>query len=165
MTTETYPGILPCFNATNYSYQQFNTVSTTQFQSGRQRMRRRFKDVPVTFKLSATMTTVQLGIFEAWRHHNLQDIGWFYAKLKTGTGIEDDWKVRFIASDHEPKLIAGNDLWEVSFVAQAEQQRYMPAGDVADFIESGSLTFGDQAATAVAPINTSLALYYTGYIQ
>jgi hypothetical protein len=158
-----YPSILPCFNAENYSYGQANTITRTEFASGRTRHRRRFKDVPVTFELSVTMTTAELGVWESWRYNELQDIGWFTATLKTGNGVEP-WDVRLISKDSRPKY-KGGGLWELSYTAEARQQRYMPAGDLADFIEAGSLTFGDQTAAAVASISTSLGLYYTGYIQ
>ena len=158
-----YPSLLPCFNAENYSYGQANTITRTEFASGRTRHRRRFKDVPVTFELSATMNTAQLGVWESWRYNELQDVGWFTATLKTGNGLEP-WDVRLIATDSRPKY-KGGGLWELSYAAEARQQRYMPAGDMSDLIEAGNLNFGDLAAVAVAPINISLALYYTDYVQ
>lgn len=158
-----YPDILPCFLAAGYSYGQANTITRTEFASGRTRHRRRFKDVPVTFELSTLMSTTQLGIWESWRYNELQDIGWFTATLKTGNGLEP-WDVRLIATDSRPKH-KGGGLWELSYTAEARQQRYMPAGDMSDLIEAGNLNFGDLAYAAVASINISLALYYTDYVQ
>ena len=158
-----YPSLLPCFNAENYSYGQANTITRTEFASGRTRHRRRFKDVPVTFELSVTMATGELGVWESWRYNEIQDIGWFTATLKTGNGLEP-WDVRLITTDSRPKY-KGGGLWELSYTAEARQQRYMPVGDMEGFIEAGNINFGGLTEQAVATINISLELYYTDYVQ
>lgn len=149
-----YPAVLPCLSAKPYSYNQTNTIATTEFQSGRTRHRRRFKDVPVYFQVQGRFSTGELGVFEAWKYYKLSDVTWFDIKLNTGRGIEL-WTVRFMASDISKKAL-GLELWELSFVLQARQQRFIDEDDLDGLLSAGSLTFGTDTQEI-------MELYYTTF--
>lgn len=116
-----YPENLPCFLA-EYSYAQTNTISSTAFQSGFRRTRRRFKEVPVSFNLSLLLDDEQLATFEAWRYYTLEDVNWFNAQLKTGSGLED-WIIRFTDTSEQKTYDSG--YWRLAFTAEARKNRYI----------------------------------------
>ena len=116
-----FPESLPCFSAA-YSFAQNNTITSTEFQSGFKRNRRRFKDVPVNFNLSLLLTDEQLAVFEAWRYWELEDVNWFNATLKTGQGLEA-WAVRFNSTDESKTY--NNGYWNLLFTAEARKARYL----------------------------------------
>ena len=160
MSNPQYPSVLPCFEATPYNYSQINTIQRTQFASGRTRARRRFAVAPVTFSISAKMTTVELGIWESWRYHTLKDVGWFDAQLITGNDMES-WTVRLISNDQKPERLGG-DMWQVNYEVEAVQQKYMPQTDMEQFIEAGDADFGIKTQAAELLHQNILNNIYTG---
>ena len=139
-----YPDYLPCFRV-DYSYAQNNTINSTEFQSGFKRNRRRFKDVPVNFNLSLLLTNDQLAVFEAWRYHEVEDVNWFNATLKTGTGLED-WTIRF--NDTGESKIYSEHHWLLSFSVEARKQKYLDEFGLYGKLYGLTYTFGtdNQAA-------------------
>lgn len=149
-----YPETLPCFSA-NYSYAQNETIKSTEFQSGLKRNRRRFKDVPVNFNLSLLLTDEQLAVFDAWRYWTLEDVNWFSATLKTGSGLED-WTIRFNSSSETKTYTEG--YWRLSFVAEAKKNKFISKADLDQKINGYPDDFGDRIQTIVKHYNTEYYL-------
>ena len=149
-----YPEKLPCFRA-EYSYAQNNTITSTEFQSGFKRNRRRFKDVPVNFNLSLLLTDEQLAIFEAWRYYELEDVDWFNATLKTGQGLET-WTVRFNSTDESKTY--NNGYWNLSFTAEAKKNKFISQEDLYAKIYGLPEDFGDRIQTIVKRYDTDYYL-------
>ena len=113
-----WPDYFPCFQRSGYAYSHSETHQTTTFGAGFTRTRR-LPNGPVTFEVSLKLTSDQLEAFENWREYDLKDIGWFNAKLKTGSGLED-WVVRFMSKSGSVQLLSP-DKWQLSFQVQARK--------------------------------------------
>lgn len=117
-----WPEYLPCFQLAGSGFAHHNNIQNTEFDSGHVRSRVK-PEGPVTFDVSLVLTSDQLAVFEAWRKYDLNDIGWFKCKLKTGLGLED-WVVKLLVKNHANSLIAV-DLWRLGFQVQARKPRFI----------------------------------------
>lgn len=117
-----YPSVLPCFQRAGYSYQHFDTHQRTEFNSGYVRQRRKANG-HVKFNVTLKLTDDELEIFEAWREHDLADIGWFNAPLKTGGKVED-WVVQFVSKGFEHSNPLGGK-WQLGFQLLARKPKFI----------------------------------------
>jgi hypothetical protein len=90
----------------------------------------------VTFNLVIKLTTEELGVFDAWRYYELEDVGWFTTQLKTGRGLED-WVVRF-TSTGETKTYR-NGLWNLGFTVESKKNKHLDEFDY--YVKSYGLTY------------------------
>ena len=140
-----WPDYFPCFQRSGYSYSHSETHETTTFGTGFTRSRR-LPNGPVIFKVSLKLSSDQLELFENWREHDLKDIGWFNAKLKTGSGLED-WVVRFMSKSGSVQLLSP-DKWQLSFQVQARKPRFISKLELYSRLYGITHTFGtDNQAT------------------
>lgn len=156
MTIPVYPShLLPAWSLEDYSYRTPSTIQKTVFKSGRPRFRRISSSKPIYFNLKAIFKREQLELFEAWVYYTLKDVGLFNAVLLTSAGMKL-WELRLDNNEFEPKIIthATTEIeWELSIIALAKKQIYMPESDMNGFIEAGLWDFGDRTQTEVKKYN------------
>lgn len=141
-----WPDYFPCFQRAGYAYSHSETHETTTLGNGFTRSRR-LPNGPVTFEVSLKLTSDQLEAFENWREYDLKDIGWFNAKLKTGSGLED-WVIKLMAKSGPVQLLSP-DKWQLSFQVQARKPKFIGRLSLYNNIYGLPLDFGDQTLGAL----------------
>jgi hypothetical protein len=97
-----WPSTLPAPNKNGYALNPAPAFSRTNMEGGKARQRRRFTTVPVTVPLNWLFTQTQLGIFEAWFKHEINDgASYFDMTLWNGKGF-NTYSVRF---KKEPSIV------------------------------------------------------------
>ena len=125
---------LPAFRSSGYQYSQKNSIKSTEFASGRQRLRLVAKTAPQTYNLKATMTASQLAIFEAWLHHTVNYIEPMNMMIATASGC-DIKTVRLLDNGFSKQMIDANN-YKIEITVQAETQSIMSASDLADALSA-----------------------------
>lgn len=99
--------------ADGYGYQAIDPFARTKMDSGTARQRRRFVSVPTNVTAKLRLSTLQLGIFEAFFWDDLNaGVSWFTMPLYNGRG-KNVTRVRIT----EAPSTAGTespDIWDVS---------------------------------------------------
>lgn len=83
-----WPETLPKLLADGYGYKRKTALARSQMDSGRERLRRRFKTTPTEIACRWAMTGEELTLFEGFVEHDLDGGALpFFAMLSTGQGL------------------------------------------------------------------------------
>ena len=89
MADPVFPASLPaCRVGDGYGYKLVEAFARTNMDSGYARQRRRFVSTPTAVTAKWRFTNAQLGVFEAFWVHDIQDgSAWFTVRLQNGQGM------------------------------------------------------------------------------
>lgn len=116
-----WPTSLPAAQYNGRNTETVSPVITTQFASGRNRVRRAFTAVPVYQEVEWKMTRAQAVQFETWFKNTLIDgTIWFLMELEIPQG-RGPWAFRFTDIYRGPNLIGGAQNGRWVYQARLEQ--------------------------------------------
>lgn len=119
-----WPDSLPLPLQDGYKLQPVSGVRRTKMQSGRARVRRKFKSVPTIATVTWLMTTEQAAIFQHWFDKYAEDgAAWVDIPLQTPTGGSQAqmYKCRFTDIYDGPNLVEAN-VWHISAEIEIREQ-------------------------------------------
>jgi hypothetical protein len=125
---ETWPTIFPAPSA-QFTGKKTGTVVRTKMETGRTRRRRRFTSQIHTYSVKFDLTDFQLGMFEAWFLHKINDgADAFEIPLATG-GEELKTVVASFQDDTYQQSYDGVMFWHLTATLEVEDAEIWPEED------------------------------------
>lgn len=116
-----WPPMLPCVQYEGRSTENISPTVTTQFASGRNRVRRAFTAVPVMQDVEWKMTREQASFFEHWFKTTLKDGSeWFLMELELPQG-SGPWAFQFMGIYEGPALLGSAEHGRWQYRARLQQ--------------------------------------------